>query len=99
VIHGVARQHLVHGQPERESQHDPGLLGAVVALLRELLEEVITASHTDLPQREAFEHRQHERLHVPLLQVKSALGEPAFQSEVFEPVGDKVPERAVWCER
>jgi hypothetical protein len=52
VVHRVARQDLVsHRKPQGQAQHDAGLLGAVVALLGELLEEVVAARHPDLAQR------------------------------------------------
>lgn len=51
MIHRVARQHLVpHREPEREPQCHPSLLGTVVALLRELLQEVVAAGDADLAQ-------------------------------------------------
>lgn len=79
VVHRAARQHLVpDGEAECETEHDAGLLGAVVALLRELLEEVVAAGDADLPQGQIPEGGHDEGLHVPFVKLQGALREPVL---------------------
>jgi hypothetical protein len=56
VVHRVTRQNLVPNREfQREPQHHPGLLGAVVGELGELLDELVAPGHSDLPQGEVVE--------------------------------------------
>lgn len=96
VIHRIARQDLMADREgEREAEDDARLPGTVVALLRELLEEVVAARDTDLAKRDLLEEREHEGSHVPLVQEPGGSGEPIFELHVFQPIGDERRERAV----
>ena len=83
------------GESEGETENEAGLAGTVIALLRELFEEVVAAGHSDLPEGDVLEERQHERAHVPLVQLPGRAGEPVFEFHVLEPVVDQGGERAV----
>ena len=83
------------GEAEREPENDAGLLGTVVALLCELLEEVVASDDTNLSQGQVPEGGHDEGLHVPLIQLQSAPRQPVFAFEVFEPLRDQVREGAV----
>lgn len=90
MVHRVAWQDFVpNGESEGEAENDAGLAGAVVALLCELLEEVVATGYADLTERDVLEERQHERAHVPLVQQPRRAGEPVFEVHIFEPVGHK----------
>jgi hypothetical protein len=70
VIHRIARQDLVaHRERKREPEDDAGVLGAAVAALGEMLEEVVAAGNPDLPKSEVFECREDEGAHVALVEV------------------------------
>ena len=76
VVHGIAREDLMpDGEPEGETQDDACLAGAVVALLRELLEEVVAAGHADLAEGDVLEEREDKGAHVPLVQLPGRAGE------------------------
>ncbi|MCT1829382.1 hypothetical protein [Brevibacterium luteolum] len=68
VVHWVARDEFVPNcEAECEAHDVAGLAGAVVALLGELLDEVVAPGHTDLSQGQIREDRQHEGAHVALV--------------------------------
>ena len=54
-------------ESEREAEDDTRLPGTVVALLRELLEEVVAARDTDLAECDFLEEWEDESSHVPLV--------------------------------
>ena len=100
LVHRVAGKHLMpHRETERKPQHDAGLLGPVVASLRELLQELVAPGDPDLPQSQVRERREHERLHVPLIQLPSPRRDPALQLQVLEPIRDRIRESAIRAER
>lgn len=86
---------MPHGQAEGEPEHDPGLLRAAVALAGELLEEVVTAGHADLPQGQAAEDRRDERAHVPLVELPRGPRKVLLKVEALQPVVDELLEAAV----
>ena len=71
-------------ESEREAEDDTRLPGTVVALLRELLQEVVAAGDPDLAQRDVLERGEYELLHVPLVELPGALGEPLLEVEILE---------------
>lgn len=96
VVHGIARQYLVaHSEVEGETQNDAGLACAVVALLRELFEEVVAAGDADLAEGDVLEEREDEGAHVPLVELPGRAGEAVFEFHVVQPVLDQGGERAV----
>ncbi len=77
MVHRVARDDLVaYREWEGEAEDDSGLACAVVALLRELLEEVVAAGYPDLAERDLFEEGQDEGAHVALVQEPGRGREP-----------------------
>ena len=96
MIHRVAWQDLMADREgEGEAEDDARLPGTVVALLRELLEEVVAARDPDLPERDVLEEREDEGSHVPLVQEPGGSGESILEVHVFQPVGDECGERTV----
>ena len=70
VVHRVAGQDLVADRErEGEAEDDAGVLGAAVAALGELFEEVVAAGDSDLPEGEVFECGEDEGAHVALVEV------------------------------
>lgn len=63
------------GEAEGETENDACLAGAVVALLRELFEEVVAARNADLAEGDVLEEREDEGAHVPLVQLPGRAGE------------------------
>ena len=99
VIHRVPRDRLMpHGEAEREPENNPRLSGAVVTLLRKLLQEVVTARNADFAERELIEGRRDEGAHVAFIEQSGGTGESVFDFHVFEPVVHKRGELVVRTE-
>lgn len=86
---------MAHSEAEGETENDACLAGTVVALLRELFEEVVAAGHADFPERDVLEERQYERTHVALIEQSGRAGEAVFEFHVLQPVVDQGSERTV----
>lgn len=87
VVHRVARDELVtDGESERESHDVARLPGTVVALLGELLDEVVAARHPDLSQAEVLEEREHEGAHVAFVEDPRRFREAVLDVHVLDPV-------------
>ena len=76
---------MAHREREGEAEGDAGLACPVVALFRELLEEVVAAGDADFAEGDVFEERQNEGAHVALVQQPRRPGESVFEVHVFEP--------------
>lgn len=87
-----------HSQAEREPKNDPRLSGPVVALLRELLQEVVAPCDADFSEGEFGECGGNEGTHVALIEQPRGAGEPVFNFHVFEPVVHECGEPAVGTE-
>lgn len=89
---------MPHRQPKCETQRNAGLLGAVIALFRELFEKPIATGDADLSQGEVIEGWHHQGPHIPLVELPGPFGKPLFQIQVFKLVGVQIGERTVWCQ-
>jgi hypothetical protein len=77
---------VLHGEAENETQHDAGLLGPVVALRRELLQELVAPGDPDLAQSGVRERGKYASLHqapwfVPPMALRSAAALPAYDAD------------------
>ncbi|GAA1608976.1 hypothetical protein GCM10009693_21330 [Leucobacter chromiireducens subsp. chromiireducens] len=72
--------------------------GPVVALLRELLQEVVAPCDADFPEGEFGECGSDEGAHVALIEQSRGAGESVFYLHVFEPIVHECGELAVGAE-
>ena len=96
VIHRIAWENLVaHREREGEAEDDAGLSCPVVALFRELFEEVVAAGVADFAEGDFCEERKYKGAHVAFVKQSGRPGESVFDLHVFEPVRHQCREGAV----
>lgn len=96
VIDRIARDDLVaHGQTESEAKNNAGSSCPAVAALRELLEEEVATSNTDVAKRHGGECRQNKGPHGVLVGLQRSGCKPCFRSKIAEPVLCKLMESAL----
>ncbi|MDI4643262.1 hypothetical protein K9U39_20490 [Rhodoblastus acidophilus] len=92
----VARDGFVpQGQPQREVEHDLGVLRSAVADLGLCFQEAIDLADRHLSKRVVLEGRQHQGTHVALVQLAGAGRDAVLELDVFEPHLDELGEGRV----